>query len=100
MNPAKRKQMWSTKRLFFLTPHVLQNDLVTGAFSAKDIVCLVFDEAHKAMGNYAYCQVCISTTVTLTLDVISDTVSDMINTIYCDKPLILISHHQAVSINC
>ena len=45
--------------MFFLTPHVLQNDLGRGACFADDIVCLVFDEAHKALGNYPYCQVAI-----------------------------------------
>ena len=56
--PNKRKLLWQEKRVFFLTPQVLQNDLGRGALSAKEIVCLVFDEAHKALGNHAYCQVC------------------------------------------
>jgi ERCC4-related helicase len=33
------------------------NDLTRGACPASDIKCLVIDEAHKALGNYAYCQV-------------------------------------------
>eukprot|EP00112_Aurelia_sp_Birch-Aquarium-sp1_P016270 Seg3676.1 transcript_id=Seg3676.1/GoldUCD/mRNA.D3Y31 product="Fanconi anemia group M protein" protein_id=Seg3676.1/GoldUCD/D3Y31 len=57
MTPDRRKVLWETKRMFFITPHVLQNDLGRGNCFAKDIVCLVFDEAHKALGNYAYCQV-------------------------------------------
>ena len=44
--------------MFFLTPQVFQNDLSRGSCRADDVVCLVVDEAHKALGNHAYCQVC------------------------------------------
>ncbi|XP_018562878.1 Fanconi anemia group M protein isoform X2 [Anoplophora glabripennis] len=45
------------KRVFFITPQILQNDLekLTGLY--KKIKCLVFDEAHRARGNHAYCEV-------------------------------------------
>lgn len=33
------------------------NDLSRGACPAAEIKCLVIDEAHRALGNYAYCQV-------------------------------------------
>ncbi|KAM5235479.1 Fanconi anemia group M protein [Ctenodactylus gundi] len=52
-----RKEIWYTKRVLFLTPQVMVNDLTRGACPAADIKCLVVDEAHKALGNYAYCQV-------------------------------------------
>ncbi|XP_077319681.1 Fanconi anemia group M protein [Lithobates pipiens] len=52
-----RKDMWHAHRLFFLTPQIMVNDLTRGACSAADIKCLVIDEAHKALGNHAYCQV-------------------------------------------
>lgn len=32
------------------------NDLVRGACDGKKLVCLVIDEAHKAMGEFAYVQ--------------------------------------------
>lgn len=35
----------------------MQNDLARGACPAEDVCCVVFDEAHKALGNHAYCQV-------------------------------------------
>ena len=44
--------------MFFLTPQVLQNDLSRGSCTADQVVLLVIDEAHKALGNHAYCQVC------------------------------------------
>lgn len=57
MNPADRKRAWQFKRVFFLTPQVLTNDLSRAACPAESIKCLVVDEAHKATGNHAYCQV-------------------------------------------
>ncbi|XP_013365555.1 PREDICTED: Fanconi anemia group M protein [Chinchilla lanigera] len=52
-----RKEIWRSKRVLFLTPQVMVNDLTRGACPAADIKCLVVDEAHKALGNYAYCQI-------------------------------------------
>ena len=53
----KRNILWKQNRVFFLTPQVMQNDLSSGICPAKQIVCCVIDEAHKALGNYAYTQV-------------------------------------------
>ncbi|NXX19295.1 FANCM protein, partial [Podargus strigoides] len=52
-----RRELWSTKRVFFLTPQIMVNDLSRGTCPAVEIKCLVIDEAHKALGNHAYCQV-------------------------------------------
>ncbi|CAN8215729.1 unnamed protein product [Coccothraustes coccothraustes] len=52
-----RRELWNTKRVFFLTPQIMVNDLSRGTCPAMDIKCLVIDEAHKALGNHAYCQV-------------------------------------------
>ena len=41
--------------MFFLTPQVLNSDLTRGRCSARDIKLLIVDEAHRALGNYAYC---------------------------------------------
>lgn len=56
-SPVLRKRMWQKKRVFFLTPQVLVNDLVRNICPASSIKCVVVDEAHKALGNHAYCQV-------------------------------------------
>ncbi|XP_070505983.1 DEAD-box ATP-dependent DNA helicase Fancm [Chironomus tepperi] len=53
----KRKENWDTKRVFFATPQVVQSDLKEGIFPSMAIRLLVFDEAHKAKGDYAYCKV-------------------------------------------
>ncbi|KAF4798329.1 Fanconi anemia complementation group M [Turdus rufiventris] len=52
-----RQELWNTRRVFFLTPQIMVNDLSRGTCPAVDIKCLVIDEAHKALGNHAYCQV-------------------------------------------
>ncbi|XP_027272307.1 Fanconi anemia group M protein isoform X2 [Cricetulus griseus] len=54
---VSRKDIWCSKRVLFLTPQVMVNDLTREACPAARIKCLVVDEAHKALGNYAYCQV-------------------------------------------
>ncbi|RPA96135.1 P-loop containing nucleoside triphosphate hydrolase protein [Choiromyces venosus 120613-1] len=53
----QRRDYWEEKRVFFLTPQTMQNDIAKGICDAKRIVCLVIDEAHRATGNYAYVQV-------------------------------------------
>ncbi|XP_041828193.1 Fanconi anemia group M protein [Melanotaenia boesemani] len=52
-----RQEVWRSKRVFFLTPQVMMNDLSRDTCPAKQIKCVVIDEAHKALGNHAYCQV-------------------------------------------
>lgn len=54
ISPALRAEEWATKRVFFLTPQTIMNDLKTGICDPKRLVLLVVDEAHRATGNYAY----------------------------------------------
>ena len=55
--PVLREDEWATKRLFFMTPQTLMNDLSKGYADPKSIVLLVIDEAHRATGDYAYVKV-------------------------------------------
>ncbi|KAK2737027.1 3'-5' DNA helicase [Myotisia sp. PD_48] len=55
--PALRGQEWETKRVFFMTPQTLINDLKSGIADPKRIVLLVVDEAHRATGAYVYVEV-------------------------------------------
>ncbi|KAH9248371.1 hypothetical protein BASA81_013957 [Batrachochytrium salamandrivorans] len=52
-----RAAIWDEKRVFFLTPQVMQNDLRSSSCPADKVVLLIVDEAHRATGNYAYCEV-------------------------------------------
>ncbi|MFX1487540.1 MAG: DEAD/DEAH box helicase [Promethearchaeota archaeon] len=53
--PEKRDTIWSNAKIAFMTPQVLQNDLISGLYSIKDVSLLIFDECHRAIGDYAYC---------------------------------------------
>ena len=52
-----RSEEWRDKRVFFMTPQTLLNDLKAGYADPKKIVLLVVDEAHRATGSYAYVEV-------------------------------------------
>jgi len=55
--PAIRAEEWQNRRLFFMTPQTVINDLKTGISDPKKMVLVVVDEAHKATGAYAYTEV-------------------------------------------
>ena len=55
--PVIRKDLYKEKRIMFMTPQTLQNDLDSNLIESNKIVCLVIDEAHRASGNYAYCRI-------------------------------------------
>eukprot|EP00940_MAST-03C_sp_MAST-3C-sp2_P003025 g3025.t1 len=59
IKPADRIQFWRKRRVFFCTPQTFQNDLKKGKCDSvvNRFVCIVVDEAHKATGKYAYCNV-------------------------------------------
>ncbi len=52
--PIKRKELWRKGRVFSATPQTVENDILTGRLDLSDFVLLVFDEAHRAVGEYPY----------------------------------------------
>ncbi|KAI0085640.1 hypothetical protein BDY19DRAFT_964916 [Irpex rosettiformis] len=52
-----RARAWQEKRVFYMTPQTLMNDLRSDNCDPRDIILLVIDEAHKGTGDYAYAQV-------------------------------------------
>lgn len=54
--PEARRAVWDNKgdRLIFATPQVVKNDLEEGRLHLQDFSLLVFDEAHRAVKDYAY----------------------------------------------
>ena len=54
--PQSRLAIWSNGglRLVFATPEVVRNDLVENRLSLAEFSLLVFDEAHRAVKDYAY----------------------------------------------
>ncbi|KAF4337051.1 fanconi anemia group M [Fusarium beomiforme] len=55
--PVLRVDEWETRRVFFMTPQTLLNDISHGYADPKSIALLVIDEAHRAVGEYAYAKV-------------------------------------------
>ncbi|KAF4945371.1 hypothetical protein FGADI_12010 [Fusarium gaditjirri] len=55
--PALRVDEWESRRVFFMTPQTLLNDISHGYADPKSIALLVIDEAHRAVGEYAYAKV-------------------------------------------
>ncbi|MFX0058447.1 MAG: DEAD/DEAH box helicase [Candidatus Heimdallarchaeota archaeon] len=53
--PEKRAQYYRDHQIIFYTPQTLRNDLVHKRYTIENVVLIVFDEAHHATGEYAYC---------------------------------------------
>jgi len=52
--PKKRHKLWQDSKIIFSTPQGLENDVLSGKISLKQISLFGFDEAHRATGNYSY----------------------------------------------
>lgn len=54
--PYARRAIWNKPeiRLVFATPEVVKNDIEENRLSLNDFTLLVFDEAHRAVKDYAY----------------------------------------------
>ena len=53
--PEKRREIWKDLRIAFMTPQVLQNDIISNLYSLDDVSLIIFDECHRTIGDYAYC---------------------------------------------
>jgi ERCC4-related helicase len=53
-SPDDRRVMWDEAKVFVMTPQALQNDLVQRSYGLEDVSLIVYDEAHRGVGNYAY----------------------------------------------
>jgi ERCC4-related helicase len=56
----KRKKEWKSKRIFFMTPQILENDLDDATLEKdvwKEIIFICFDECHHALKDYSYCKI-------------------------------------------
>lgn len=54
LSPKQRAEVWKNSVVITATPQTVENDILTGRISLEDVVLLVFDEAHRAVGNYSY----------------------------------------------
>lgn len=54
VSPEKRAAMWKESQFFFSTPQGMENDIISERIKLEEVALIVFDEAHRATGDYAY----------------------------------------------
>ena len=55
--PETREDIWKSSRIVVSTPQVVENDVDAGRLNLKGYSLVVFDEAHRAVGDYAYVRI-------------------------------------------
>ncbi len=75
MPPHKRQKAYDAARVVCATPQTIENDLENGIIDLRDFCVAIFDEAHRAVGDYAYTAVGRQAKQTLGLLVIALTAS-------------------------
>ncbi len=56
-SPEERELLWRENKIIVSTPQVIRNDLRGERITLEDVSLIVFDEAHRAVGDYAYVDV-------------------------------------------
>ena len=54
VSPEKRADMWKNAKIIFSTPQGLENDIISSRINLEEVCLLGVDEAHRAVGDYAY----------------------------------------------
>lgn len=54
VTPERRQATYGDPGLIVATPQVIQNDVLSGALDLATLDWVVFDEAHRAVGDYPY----------------------------------------------
>jgi Fanconi anemia group M protein len=54
VSPDERGALWEEATVVIATPQVIENDLIGGRISLREVTHLTFDECHRATGDYAY----------------------------------------------
>jgi ERCC4-related helicase len=54
IKPQDRRKIYETGKIILATPQTIENDLTNRILSLRDFSLVVLDEAHHAVGNYAY----------------------------------------------
>ena len=52
--PEKRSELWKKSKIIFSTPQGLENDIIGNKINLEEVCLLGVDEAHRAVGDYAY----------------------------------------------
>lgn len=54
IQPQKRIDAYKENDFIFSTPQLIENDIINRIINPKDFGLVIFDEAHRGVGNYAY----------------------------------------------
>ncbi len=54
VSPENRAALWEEAEIIVSTPQVIENDLLARRIDLSNVSHITFDEAHRAVGNYAY----------------------------------------------
>ncbi len=54
VRPEKREKEYNKGMCFFATPQVVQNDIIAGRIHLEEFSLVIFDECHRATGDYPY----------------------------------------------
>mgnify|MGYP006278393121 CR=1 FL=1 len=54
VKPIKRVQLFEESKIIISTPQVIKNDIERGRYDLSRVTLLIFDEAHRTRGKYAY----------------------------------------------
>lgn len=54
VSPKKRGELWKEANIIVSTPQVVVNDLISARTKLDDFALIIFDEAHRATGDYDY----------------------------------------------
>ena len=54
IKPDIREELWKSAKYIFSTPQGLENDIISRKINLEEVSLLIFDEAHRAVGDYSY----------------------------------------------
>ncbi|MBU0461627.1 MAG: DEAD/DEAH box helicase [Nanoarchaeota archaeon] len=54
VSPEKRAELWKKAQIFFSTPQGMENDIINEKIKLEEVSLIIFDEAHRSVGDYAY----------------------------------------------
>lgn len=54
LGAEKRAKAWENACIVCATPQAIENDIMNGKLDFSEVSLMIFDEAHRAVGNYSY----------------------------------------------
>ena len=50
----RREKLWEAAKIVVSTPQIIENDLLSNRIDLSSVSLIIFDECHRAVGNYSY----------------------------------------------